>query len=246
MENATPVESVPKEPLVSALAMPGAVVLAGALIALAVYARPAAPAPAPAPSGAGAGAAVAVDSAKVATTGEPFIGDPHAPLTIAYWFDYQCPFCQRHEEQAMPQLVKEYVDTGKAKVVFKDYQFLGPDSQALGQFGRAVWEAAPDQFYAWHKAVYDNQGTENTGWATHEKIMSITAGVLGAQGAAAVDALVKKNGAAYQKAMDADRQEGAALGVNGTPGMVIGTHLVGGAQPYAAIKQVIELALTEK
>lgn len=243
MGNTQLTESTAKEPAVNALAMPAAVVVAGALIAGAVYLGPNRP---PSPTTSGAETTLSVDSAKIASAGNPFIGEARAPLTIAYWFDYQCPFCQRHEEQVMPQLVKEYVDTGKAKIVFKDYQFLGPDSQTLGQFGRAVWEAAPDKFYEWHKAVYDNQGTENTGWATHEKIMSITAGVLGADGAAAADALVKKNGAAYQVAMDADRQEGATLGVNGTPGTIIGKRFVNGAQPYSVFKQVIDLALRER
>jgi len=183
------------------------------------------------------------DVSKVKTDGEPFIGSANAPATIAYWYDYQCPFCQRNEETAMPQLIKNYVDTGKVKLVFKDYQFLGPDSQTLGQYSRAVWAAAPDKFYQWHKAIYDNQGTENTGWATHAKIMSITTSVLGASIASTVNQLVKTDGAAYQKEMDADKAEGAAMGVSGTPAMIIGKQFVSGAIPYAQIKAAVEIAL---
>ncbi len=188
----------------------------------------------------------AVDISKVNTAGEPFIGQADAPVTIAYWYDYQCPFCKQNEETTMPQIITNYVDTGKVKIVFKDYQFLGPDSQTLGQFSRAVWAAAPDKFYQWHKAVYDNAGTENTGWATHDKIMSITTSVLGAADAAKVNQLVIANGPTYQKEMDADKAEGTAFGVSGTPGFIIGKQLVSGAQPYAAIKQVIDLTLAGK
>ncbi len=188
-------------------------------------------------------AAVVVDVSKVKTDGEPFIGNANAPVTMAYWYDYQCPFCQRNEQEAMPQIVKEYVDTGKVKIVFKDYQFLGPDSQTLGQFSHAVWEAVPDKFYVWHKAVYDNQGTENTGWATHEKIMSITAGALGQDTANKVDQLVKAKGSAYQKIMDADKAEGTSMGISGTPASIIGKQLVSGAQPYASFQSAIEAAL---
>lgn len=186
------------------------------------------------------------DIAKVSTTGEPFIGKLNAPVTIAYWYDYQCPFCQRNEEETMPQIVKDYVDTGKVKIVFKDFQFLGPDSQTLGQYSRAVWEIAPDKFYQWHKAVYDNQGTENTGWATKEKITSITTSVLGASDTEKISQLVATKGAEYQKEMDADKAEGGAMGVNGTPAMIIGKQLVSGAQPYAAFKQAIDLTLLGK
>ena len=191
-------------------------------------------------------APIAVDISKVKTDGEPFIGNANAPVTMAYWYDYQCPFCQRNEEDTMPQIVKNYVDTGKLKIVFKDYEFLGPDSQTLGQFSRAVWATAPDKFYAWHKAIYDNQGTENTGWATQAKILSITTGVLGAGDTNKVAALVKSNGAEYQKEMDADKAEGSAMGISGTPGAIIGKQLVSGAQPYSAFQAAIDATLKNK
>lgn len=186
------------------------------------------------------------DIRKVKTAGDPFIGNPNAPVTIAYWYDYQCPFCQRNEEQTMPQVIKDYVDTGKVKIVFKDFQFLGPDSQTLGQTSRAVWEIAPDKFYAWHKAVYDNQGTENTGWATPAKIHSVTKSVLGTANTNKVLALVKANGAIYQKEMDADKAEGKGFGVTGTPSFIIGKQLIIGAVPYATLKQAIDTALAAK
>ena len=186
---------------------------------------------------------ISVDVSKVKTDGEPFIGNANAPVTMAYWYDYQCPFCQRNEENTMPQIVKNYVDSGKLKIVFKDYEFLGPDSQTLGQFSRAVWATAPDKFYRWHKAIYDNQGTENTGWATQAKILSITTSVLGASDASKVAVLVKSNGAEYQTEMDSDKAEGSAMGISGTPGAIIGKQLISGAQPYSAFQAAIEVAL---
>lgn len=219
-----------------------AIIIAGVIVAGAVVfasKQPAQPVVAnPQPQ-----APVAVDVSKVKTSGEPFIGNANAPVTMAYWYDYQCPFCQRNEQEVMPQIIKNYVDTGKVKIVFKDYQFLGPDSQTLGQVSRAVWELYPDKFYAWHKAVYDNQGTENTGWATKEKILSITSGVLGVASAQQAIALATKNVGAYQKDMDADKAEGTAMGVSGTPAAIIGKQFVSGAQPYSVFQLAIEAAL---
>lgn len=186
--------------------------------------------------------AAVADIAKVHITGEPFIGKADAPVTIAYWLDYQCPFCKQNEETALPALITEYVDTGIVKVVFKDFQFLGPDSQSLGIVARAVWEAAPSQFYAWHKAIYDNQGTENTGWATPEKIRSLTESVLGRATTDKVLALATKNSASYQKEMDADRTEGSGFGVTGTPSFIIGKQIIIGAVPYAQLKAAVEAA----
>ena len=238
----------PETSLQSKISTPIAIVIAGVIIAGAVIwgTSRSATAPTQVANSPQEQTAPAVDSTKVNTTGNPVIGNVNAALTIAYWYDYQCPFCKQNEEIAMPQLVKDYVDTGKAKVVFKDFQFLGEDSQTLGQYSRAVWAVAPDKFYKWHKFVYDNQGTENTGWATQTKIRSLTTGVLGASDTAKVEQLVKTNGGAYQKQMDADKAEGTGDGVNGTPAMIIGKQLVSGAVPYAQIQAAVETALKVK
>lgn len=225
------------------ISTPVAIIIAGVIIAGAVIFATKQPATQPIPTNPQPQAPVAVDVSKVKTDGDPFIGSANAPVTMAYWYDYQCPFCQRNEEDTMPEIVKNYVDTGKLKIVFKDYQFLGPDSQTLGQFSRAVWAVTPNKFYQWHKAIYDNQGTENTGWATQSKILSITTSVLGASDTSKVAALVKSNGAAYQKEMDADKAEGAAMGISGTPGAIIGKQLISGAQPYSAFQAAIDVAL---
>ena len=228
------------------LSTPVAIIIAGVIIAGAVYLAGTAQPNTQAVPNQPQVTPQAADISKVKTAGEPFIGKANAPVTIAYWYDYQCPFCQRHEAETMPQIVKDYVDTGKIKIVFKDFQFLSEDSQRLGKVSRAVWDTTPNKFYQWHKAVYDNQGTENTGWATDAKILSITTGVLGVADAQKVTQLAVKNADAYQKEMDADKAEGGAMGVTGTPGTIIGKQLVSGAQPYAVFKQVIDLALQGK
>jgi len=218
------------------------IIVAGVIIAGAIVFATRQPAP-PVAANPQPQVAPAVDVSKVKTDGDPFIGNADAPVTMAYWYDYQCPFCQKNEEETMPQIVKNYVDTGKLKIVFKDYQFLSEDSQRLGKVSRAVWETVPSKFYAWHKAVYDNQGTENTGWATDEKILSITTGVLGTADAQKVMQLAVKNADAYQKEMDVDKSEGTAMGISGTPGAIIGKQLVSGAQTYSAFQSAIEAAL---
>ncbi len=230
------------------LLIPGAIVIAGFLIAggLLIGLRGNSSAQVGATPPTGQQPTQAADVSKVKIAGEPYIGKEDAPVTMAYWFDYQCPFCQRNEIDVMPQLVKEYVDTGKVKIVFKDFEFLSEDSQRLGKVARAVWDTAPDKFYQWHKAVFENQGKENTGWATDAKILSITTSVLGAADAQKVMALAIKNSDAYQKEMDDDKAEGGAMGVSGTPGTIIGKQFINGAQPYAAFKQVIDLTLAGK
>ncbi len=229
--------------LLQTLSVPIAIVIAGALIAGAVYMtndtkRAAAPTAQEENQ--------TIDTAALTLDGRPTIGARDAPVTIVYWYDYQCPFCQRNEQQSVAQIVHEYVASGKVRIVFKSFQFLGPDSDRLCVFAHAVWNVAPDKFYAWHKTIFDNQGVEHSGWADEKTIMNFTTSVLGREEAAQVAALVKKHEAEYQAVADIDESEAAALGITGTPSMIIGSHLLVGAQPYAAAQQLIELSLSEK
>jgi len=188
-------------------------------------------------------ATTTVNSADVSTTGDPIVGQANAPLTIVYWFDYQCPFCRENEEDTMPGVITNYVDTGKVKIDYKDFSFLGTDSDTLGHYGRAVWAVAPSEFGAWHKAVYDAQGEENTGWATTAEIQKITASVLSASQTAQVMQLAVTDATQYQAAMDADKQQGENDGVQGTPAMLIGNQLVAGDESYAQVSAVIDAQL---
>lgn len=187
--------------------------------------------------------AQAVDISNVKTAGEPFVGDASAPVTIAYWFDYQCPFCKQDEETALPQVIKDYVNTGKVKIVFKDFPFLGPDSETLSIAARAVWAVAPSQFYDWHKAIFDAQGEEGSGWASQSEIMSVTTQVLGASDAAQVSSLMTSQATTYENEIAADKAEGTSFGVNGTPAMIIGKQLLVGAEPTSSIEAAIQTAL---
>ena len=51
---------------------------------------------------------------------DAFIGDEDAPVTIVEFSDYQCPYCYKFYTGAYPELKKNYFDTGKVKIVFRD------------------------------------------------------------------------------------------------------------------------------
>lgn len=224
----------------SNLAMPIAIVLAGLVIAGAIYFGDGRQAEIQTNNNVNKTLPVNIDSVKI--DGQPFIGDPNAPITLAYWFDYQCPACQYNENNLITPLVAEYVKTGKVKVIFKDFAFLSADSQTLGITARAVWEAYPDKYYAWHKVIFDNQGEERTGWATKEVITSLTQKVPGID-VTVIDSLIAKNSLKYQKMIDEDKAEGASFGVNATPSFIISDQLIVGVPQYVQLKNFIETLL---
>ena len=188
-------------------------------------------------------AAATADITKVTQEGAPFIGDPKAPVVMAYWFDYQCPFCRESEEKIMTQLITDYVKPGKLKILFKDFAFLGPDSQTAALAARAVWEVAPDKFYDWHKAMFDHQDEENAGWGKKEDIIALTKTIPGID-AAKVEQLMTDHAKDYGKAIDADVAEGKAMGIEGTPGVIVGKKLIVGLQPYDQFKGAIDAELS--
>lgn len=180
---------------------------------------------------------------KLIKTNSPVLGNTSAPIVVAYWFDYQCPFCKQQEQNVMSQVMKDYVNTGKIRVVYKDLQFLGADSTSIGLFGRAVWEGAPSKYYAWRKAMFENQGRENSGWATEAKITEISAKVMNAEEIARVKALIASKSNVYKAMMDADKTEGSQYGVRSTPSLIVGKQVITGARDYDTVKAAIELAL---
>ena len=52
---------------------------------------------------------------------DAFLGDKDAPVTIVEFSEYQCPYCERHVRETVPQIMEKYVDTGKVKYVFRDF-----------------------------------------------------------------------------------------------------------------------------
>lgn len=182
------------------------------------------------------------DIKKVDIKNEPFVGVKDAPATLAYWFDFQCPFCQRFDLNTLSVLNEQYVKTGKLKVVFKDFQFLGSDSTTAGLAAHAVWEISPENYFKWHQAMFEKQDAENGGWGTKQNIITLTKTIPGID-ADKISQLMEEKKAEYQKEIDADKAEAEKFGINGTPGFIIGKQLIVGAQPTDTFTQAIDAEL---
>jgi protein-disulfide isomerase len=221
--------------------LPAAVIAAGLLIAGAVMWSGSQPAKAP-----GAGITPTppkVNIKDVKIDGNPFIGQANAPVTIAFWSDYQCPFCKRFETETLPQIIQNYVDTGKVKIVFMDFPFLGNDSISGALYGRAIWKLYPDKYFAWHEAMTAAQDEEgDKGFGNAASIDKLNATITGID-AAKVTADVKTNTDAYTVAINSDKAEAQKAGINATPAAIIGTQSIIGAYPYANFQAAIDVAL---
>ena len=140
------------------------------------------------------------------------LGNPKAPVTLIEFADLQCPFCRDYTQKTFPTIVAKYVRTGKVKMVFRNYAFIGPDSVTAA---RAV-EAAGQQNKLWNfiDVFYNNQGEENTDYVTDKFLEKIGNGV---EGLDVQKMLAAREDPKVDQAIAQAQQEAQNAGVNSTP-----------------------------
>lgn len=110
------------------------------------------------------------------------LGNPKAPATLTEFIDLQCPVCQEFETTQMPTIVQKYVRTGKLSVRMEPWEILdrpgGPGDSARGQ-AATIAASLQNKGFQFAQLLYDNQGTEDTGWLTEDVVGSAASSVDG-------------------------------------------------------------------
>lgn len=166
-------------------------------------------------------------------------GNKNAPVTIVNFSDFQCPFCKRWFEDVEPQLLKEYVDTGKARLVFKNYAFLGADSITAAE---GIWCANEQgKYWNYYNYLFANQGQENDGWANKDNLKKLATKM----GLNATKFATCLNSGKYKDKVTQELEEAKKIGIKGTPQTFINGEAVPGAQAYSVFREVVERKLGE-
>ena len=105
---------------------------------------------------------------KLTENGSPIMGDPNAPITILEWGDYQCTFCYKFHQNTLDVINEEFIETGKVKVIFKDFPLNGPDSKLAAEASYCAHDQ--DKYWEYHDQLYENWAGERTGWITRESL----------------------------------------------------------------------------
>ena len=171
--------------------------------------------------------------------GSPILGNPNAPVTLIEFGDYQCHFCNVFFHSTEDDILKTYVETGKVKMIFKDYNIIGPDSVNASHGAHC----ANDQglFWEYHDILYSNWTGENNGWASSENL-----GKFAQEIGLDMDEWTEcmENGLHSQTILSSN-EDAKRLELTGTPAFfVIGpdgkTTKLFGAQPFEAFERVFE------
>jgi protein-disulfide isomerase len=204
-------------------------------------------------NGAGGGAptptAAPTNPAAVMALGarDAVLGSASAPVTLIEYGDYQCPFCAEFFAQTESQIIQNYVNSGKVKMVFRNFAFLGAESTAAA----AAAECANDQnkLWAYHDALYSSKvadeakgGTEDDGFYNRALFLKL---------AQQVGLDVPTFTTCIDTGKDSTvvaQEKGAAAndGVNSTPTFFINGQEISGAQPYTVFQSAIDSILQPK
>ena len=174
---------------------------------------------------------------------DPMLGSADAKILMIEFGDYQCPSCRMFWKDIEPRLKKEYIDTGKVKLVFRDFPLTGIHPEAV--LAAEAVNCARDQnkYWEFHDKVFREQYNKGDDvirlkpadlkkWAKDLKLDQ-----------ASFDQCLDSE--KYKNEIVKDKMEGEAAGVQGTPTFFINGHVVGGAQQYPDYKKLIDQLLAQ-
>ncbi len=176
-------------------------------------------------------------SVDVSADDDAFLGKKDAPVTIIEFSDFQCPFCRKFAEDTLPQLKKEYVDTGKARLVYRDFPLsFHPGAIPAAQGAECAKEQG--KFWQMHDTIFAEQAKQGSGTVQFTvddiKKWAVQAGVNATKFNQCLDS------GKYKQEVEKDMADGTAAGVSGTPATFVNGRAVVGAQPFSAFKAIID------
>jgi len=144
------------------------------------------------------------------------LGQPGAKVTLYEYGDLQCPVCKAYSEEVIPNLIDSGVRGGAAKIEFRNFTIIGPESVPAG----AAAVAAGMQGRGWDyiELFYRNQGPEASGYVTDEFLTEVAKG-------AGVPNVAKWNkdrkSSKVISEVEATTKEAQTLGFTGTPSFAV-------------------------
>ncbi len=187
-----------------------------------------------------------LSSIKVLLDDDPVKGNPNAPVTIVEFSDFQCPFCSRFFAQTLPALQENYIDTGKIKLVYRDFPLdsLHPNARPA----HIAAECADEQgkFWEYHDVLFEKQSEWNRlSSADLRSQLNQYATSMGLE-STSFDSCLSSQSMADE--VNGDYLQAVQYGSTGTPTFFIGNEKSGfiklvGAQPYSAFQAAIDSKL---
>ncbi len=171
------------------------------------------------------------------------LGSTKAAVRVVEYADFQCPYCKQAAINILPQLEKDYVNSGQVSIEFKNYPIVDRNSgDKESHLAAYAAECANDQnkFWDYYQILYNNQKNENAGDFTVPRLEAMAGGLTGIDQARFNTCLESQQ---FKSVVDGDVKEGNAKNVQGTPTFFVNDTEV--QATYSALKSAIDKALAQ-
>ncbi|HUJ75870.1 MAG TPA: thioredoxin domain-containing protein, partial [bacterium] len=177
--------------------------------------------------------------ADLAYGNQPALGDPHAPLLLVEFTDFQCPFCAHFEVETFPRIKQEYVDTHRLRYVAVDFP-LPMHKYALDASQAAQCAQAQGRYWEVREALFHLKGhLERDNLVKLAQLMGLDMGRF----------LPCLQSQQVREAIKAEMALGYSIGVSGTPTFVVSrtrnghiesSRMIEGAVSYAVFDEAFK------
>jgi protein-disulfide isomerase len=175
----------------------------------------------------------------VTPEGEPYRGSPAAPLQLIEYSDFLCSHCAEMSN-ALTALAPDYIQTGKLRVIFRNFAFLTPESVQAAQASECALDQGAEKFWHYHDLLYANQGNGLTAYTNTQ--LKAYAGELGLD-TTAFNTCLDSHATAGK--VQADINEGTSQGVQATPTWFLNGQREEGAMTEAELRKLFDDTLAK-
>jgi len=184
----------------------------------------------------GAPPALAQEQTPQQTPEDRVLGKADAPITIFEYASLTCPHCAAFDRETLPKVKENWIDTGKAKLIFRDFPLDGLALRAA-MLARC---APPDRFYGFIDTLFQSQQTWEHAKDPMEALEHIAR--LGGMTEEQFKSCMK-NEQVSNAVVGSETLAQKEYGVNSTPTFFINGTKIEGAQPYDAFDKALTAAL---
>ncbi len=167
--------------------------------------------------------------------GQPTLGNDDAPVKVIFFENFLCEHCRAFEANVMPQLKRDYIDTGDVEAYYVNLAWGGERALLAGLAGECAYAQDEAAFWDYKSALYEAQET----WQGVNDLAA-AARDIDALDADALRTCVQE--ARYQEEVQRDLDLAERVGVQGTPSLVVGNQGFQGPS-YHTLRREIEAQL---
>lgn len=165
------------------------------------------------------------------------LGSPDAPITIVEFSDYQCPYCNSFWSETFPQIKANYIDTGKARFVYRDYPLPShPQAQLAAEAAECAAKDNSALYYQMHDKLFGGVAEWHLKDTAKDTFIAY-GNDLG------VDITTCLNNGEMSKEVSDDFVNARTYGVQATPTFFVNGLQITGAYPYEVFELLIEREL---